>query len=76
VKQKTHQIGGLKRIGKRAGRGAANLFLPRALFVAVRLQALSALVLVHLQPAFLLQIAHMVRPKVRPAPGAVKLELG
>ena len=35
-----------------------SLFLPRAFLVAVRLQALAALVLVHLQPAFLLQVAH------------------
>ena len=35
------------------------LFLPRALFVAVRLQALPALVLVHLEAAFLLEISHM-----------------
>ena len=32
--------------------------LPRALFVAISLQALSALVLVHLQAAFLFQVAH------------------
>jgi hypothetical protein len=34
--------------------------LPRALLVTVRLQALSALVLVHLQTAFLFQVAHGV----------------
>ena len=37
---------------------ARGLFLPSTLFVAVRLQALSALVLVHFQAAFFLQIAH------------------
>jgi hypothetical protein len=33
-------------------------FLPRALLVAIRLQALPALVLVHLQTALLFQVAH------------------
>jgi hypothetical protein len=37
---------------------SARLLLPRALLVAVRLQALAALMLVHLQPAFLFQVAH------------------
>jgi hypothetical protein len=32
--------------------------LPRTLLVAVRLQALSALVLVHLQSSFLFQVTH------------------
>jgi hypothetical protein len=32
--------------------------LPRALLVAIRLQALPALVLVHLQPTLLLEITH------------------
>jgi hypothetical protein len=36
----------------------ARLLLPRALLVAVRFQALSALVLVHLQTTFLFQITH------------------
>jgi hypothetical protein len=36
-----------------------DLLLPRALFVAVRLQALSALVLVHLQTTFLFQVTHV-----------------
>jgi hypothetical protein len=35
------------------------LFLPRALFVAIGFQAFAALVLVHLEPAFLLEISHM-----------------
>ena len=39
--------------------GGLGSFLPRALFVAVRLQALPALVLVHLEAAFLLEISHM-----------------
>jgi hypothetical protein len=39
--------------------GGLGSFLPRALFVAVRLQALPALVLVHLKAAFLLEISHM-----------------
>ena len=34
------------------------LFLPSAFLVAIRLQALSALVLVHLQTTLLFQIAH------------------
>ena len=34
------------------------LLLPRALLVAIRLQSLPALVLVHLQTTFLFQIAH------------------
>ena len=42
---------------KRA-RSARGSLLPRALFVAIRLQALPALVLVHLQTTFLFQIAH------------------
>lgn len=41
--------------GRRPGRAS---LLPRALLVAIRLQALSALVLVHLQTTFLFQIAH------------------
>ena len=36
----------------------ARSLLPRALLVAVRFQALSALVLVHLQTTFLFQITH------------------
>jgi hypothetical protein len=36
------------------------LFLPRTLLVAIRLQALPALVLVHLQSTFLFQVAHGV----------------
>jgi hypothetical protein len=39
--------------------GGLGSFLPRALLVAIRFQALSALVLVHLQAAFLLEISHM-----------------
>jgi hypothetical protein len=39
--------------------GGFGSFLPRALFVAVGFQALSALVLIHLEPAFLLKISHM-----------------
>jgi hypothetical protein len=39
--------------------GGFELFLPRALFVAIRFQALSALVLVHLESALLLEISHM-----------------
>ena len=37
------------------------LLLPGALLMAVRLQALTALVFVHLEPTFLLQIAHKVK---------------
>jgi hypothetical protein len=39
--------------------GGLGLFLPRALFVAIRLQALPALVFVHLEAALLLEISHM-----------------
>jgi hypothetical protein len=41
-------------------RGSAHgsLLLPRAFLVTMRLQALAALVLVHLQTAFLFQVAH------------------
>jgi hypothetical protein len=37
------------------------LFLPRTLFMAICLQALPALVLVHFQTTFLFQVAHVVR---------------
>jgi hypothetical protein len=43
---------------QRSARDDGSLFLPRALLVAVRLQALAALVLVHLQTAFLFQVTH------------------
>jgi hypothetical protein len=39
--------------------GGLDSFLPRALFVAVRFQALSALVLIHFETALLLEISHM-----------------
>jgi hypothetical protein len=42
-----------------AVRGGFGLFLPRTLLVAIGLQALSALVLVHLEAAFLLEVSHM-----------------
>jgi hypothetical protein len=41
------------------GARAGDLLLPRALLVAIRLQALPALVLVHLQTSFLFQITHV-----------------
>jgi len=44
--------------GRKVTRRAARSLLPRALLVAVRLQALAALVLVHLEAALLLQVAH------------------
>jgi hypothetical protein len=44
-------------VGRR-GRCTRGLLLPRALLVAARLQALPALVLVHLQTTFLFQVAH------------------
>jgi hypothetical protein len=37
----------------------ANLLLPSALFVAVGFQALFALVLVHLETAFLFEVTHV-----------------
>jgi hypothetical protein len=40
---------------------AKRLLLPRTLLVAICLQALPALVLVHLQTTFLFQITHVVR---------------
>ena len=46
-----------------AGSVQGQLFLPRTLFVTIGLQALPALVLVHLQTAFLFQVAHVVRRK-------------
>ena len=51
--------------------------LPRPLLVAVRFQALSALVLVHLQAAFLFQVSHgnLVGFTVLPASPPVKLNL-
>jgi hypothetical protein len=51
--------------------------LPRALLVAIRFQALSALVLVHLQTAFLFQISHgdLEAFTVLPARPPVKLNL-
>jgi hypothetical protein len=48
----------MKLIRGRAARAAPSL-LPRALLVAIRLQALPALVLIHLQTTFLFQIAHV-----------------
>jgi hypothetical protein len=42
----------------RAARAAPSL-LPSALLVAIRLQALPALVFIHLQTTFLFQIAHV-----------------
>ena len=52
------------RRGKSGGLGkfkfarANNSLLPRALLVSIRLQALPALVLIHLQTTFLFQVAH------------------
>jgi hypothetical protein len=48
-------------IGRRLRAAPARLFLPSALLVAIRLQALPALVLVHLQAAFLFQVTHGLR---------------
>jgi hypothetical protein len=59
LKKKTRrENGGLKGTvqGDLLGR---RLLLPRALFMAISFQALSALVLVHLQAAFLFQVAHV-----------------
>ena len=50
----------MRRALKESKAGARGLFLPRTLLVPVRLQALPALVLVHLQTAFLLQVAHVI----------------
>lgn len=44
--------------GTKVRRVTARLLLPRTLLVAVRLQALAALVLIHLEAALLLQVAH------------------
>ena len=44
---------------QKPGRADESL-LPRTLLVAIRLQALSALVLVHLETTLLLQIAHLI----------------
>ena len=55
--------GGLKKVRRCAASwelAGAHLFLPRTLFVAIRLQALSALMLVHLQTTFLFQVSHGV----------------
>jgi hypothetical protein len=43
----------------------SGLLLPRTLLVAVSLQALTALVLVHLKTTFLFQVAHGVLQKFR-----------
>jgi len=51
-KQTRRESGGGFGHATRDGRGSS--LLPRALLVAVRLQALAALVLVHLQASFLL----------------------
>ena len=66
LRQKTRR--GVRRVGEQRGEprpegekeGAKlrNSLLPRALLVAIRLQALPALVLVHLQTTFLFEIAH------------------
>jgi hypothetical protein len=50
-------------MGFEGGRGRASL-LPSALLVAIRLQALTALVLVHLETALLLEVAHGVKTEV------------
>jgi len=56
-KQKTRQIGGF--VKKTAFyESAADLFLPSALLVAVRLEALPAFVFRHLQTSFLLKVSH------------------
>jgi len=49
--------GSRKAINRRAA-NAAPLLLPSTLLVAIRLQALTALVFIHLQTTFLFQIAH------------------
>jgi hypothetical protein len=51
---------GKQRVKVKDGQSAksADLFLPRALLVAISFQALPALVLVHLQTTFLFQITH------------------
>jgi hypothetical protein len=51
------RYGGMRKKSPKIGLGRRSL-LPRPLLVAVRFQALSALVLVHLQTTFLFQIAH------------------
>lgn len=59
-KKKTRR--GSRRVEKSQNResGARRpLLLPRTLLVAIRLQALPALVLVHLQTTFLFQVAHV-----------------
>ena len=57
----------------------ANLLLPSTLLVAIGLQALSALVLVHLQATFLFQVSHGLLKfegkRLRPLSLPVKLNL-
>jgi hypothetical protein len=48
------------RANKFTRRQTPNLLLPRALFMAIGLQALFALVLVHLETAFLFEVTHVV----------------
>ena len=55
-RQRTSDCAGTART--RQARQPTRLLLPRTLLVAIRLQALPALVLVHLQAAFLLEVAH------------------
>jgi hypothetical protein len=47
-----------RRFKNREGTPGRDSLLPRALFVAIRLQTLPAFVLVHLQTTFLFEIAH------------------
>jgi hypothetical protein len=48
----------LSGFAERGMKNSPDLFLPRALFMAIGLQTLAALVLRHLQTALLLQITH------------------
>jgi hypothetical protein len=69
-KNPPRKAAGLERIDELVRRNRGSL-LPRAFLVAVRLQALSALVLVHLQTTFLFQVAHgdVIFPKAQRASG-------
>ena len=62
----THPIEMRKKTRSRGGCGLnsflerGRLLLPRALLMAVSLQALFALMLIHLQTAFLFEVTHVV----------------
>ena len=65
------KLGGIEENAALIGARTTSSLLPRALLVAIRLQTLSALVLVHLEATLLFQISHGKQNLLRPcSPGA------